>query len=41
MLQGTAPFDQAFGAPIQIHFETRDSGHMLDDLLVVVPRHRR
>ncbi len=36
MLRGSTPFDQAFGPPTGIHFETRDSGHILDDLLVAL-----
>jgi hypothetical protein len=36
ILQGRTPFDHSFGPPGEIHFETRDSGHILDDLLVVL-----
>ncbi len=36
MLQGSAPFDPTFGTPTEIHFETRDTRHILDDLLVVL-----
>ena len=36
VLQGSTPFDHSFGPPREIHFETRDSGHILDDLLVVL-----
>src|SRR5258707_10418386 len=38
MLKRAFPIEPEFGPIIDVHFETRDSGQLLDDLLLVLQR---
>src|SRR5437762_13787996 len=38
MLRRDFPFEPEFGPIAEFHFETRESGHSLDDLLLVTQR---